>query len=82
MNSPQPWWSTRAFAYAMIFIAAIPLLLPTIPPLVDLPGHMGRYAIQMAPPNSELHRWFEFVDLVEWTADRTPARRAAAMMRV
>jgi len=60
MNSPQPWWSTRAFAYAMIFIAAIPLLLPTIPPLVDLPGHMGRYAIQMAPPNSELHRWFEF----------------------
>ena len=60
MNSPQPWWSTRAFAYAMIFIAAIPLLLPTIPPLVDLPGHMGRYAIQMAPPSSELHRWFEF----------------------
>jgi hypothetical protein len=44
----------------MMLIAVIPLLWPTIPPLVDLPGHMGRYAIELAPPDSPLHRWYEF----------------------
>ena len=27
--------------------AMLPLLWPTIPPLVDLPGHMGRYRVQL-----------------------------------
>ncbi len=59
-NVTHPWWSTRAFAYALILVAALPLLWPPIPPLVDLPGHMGRYAIQLADPASPLHKWYEF----------------------
>ncbi len=61
-RSVQPWWSTRSFAIAMMIAAAVPLLWPTVPPLVDLPGHMGRYAIQLAPASSPLHQWFHF----EW----------------
>lgn len=60
--SAQPWWSTRNFAFAMILIAAVPLLYPAIPPLVDLPGHMGRYAVELAPKSSPLHHYFHF----EW----------------
>lgn len=60
--SVQPWWSTRSFAFAMILIAAVPLLIPAIPPLVDLPGHIGRYAVELAPPSSPLHRYYHF----EW----------------
>jgi NADH:ubiquinone oxidoreductase subunit K len=61
-SSDQLWWSTRGFALAMMAIAMVPLLWPVIPPLVDLPGHMGRYAVEVAPPNSPLHRYFHF----EW----------------
>lgn len=60
--SAQPWWSTRSFAFAVILIVAVPLLYPVIPPLVDLPGHMGRYAVEIAPASSPLHRYFHF----EW----------------
>lgn len=46
--SPRtPWWETRAFAAAMILLAIVPLLLPPIPPLTDLMGHMGRYRVQL-----------------------------------
>ncbi|WBO22696.1 hypothetical protein [Sphingomonas abietis] len=48
--SPSPrtaFWETRSFALAMIALAAIPLLLPAIPPLTDLMGHMGRYRVQL-----------------------------------
>ena len=62
MTPAAPWWSTRSFAAAMIVAAMVPLLWPVIPPLVDLPGHMGRYAVEIAPADSPLHRWFHF----EW----------------
>lgn len=62
ISSDQPWWSTRTFALTLIFAAAIPLIWPSIPPLVDLPAHIGRYAIELAPANSPLHRWYRF----EW----------------
>lgn len=39
----------RRWIFALlVFAAAIPLLWPQIPPLVDLPGHMGRYRIATA----------------------------------
>ena len=38
----RPWWETRWFVAAMVILAAVPLLYPPIPPLVDLLGHMGR----------------------------------------
>lgn len=52
------WWQTRWFVVAAALVAAIPLLWPDIPPLVDLPGHMGRYRVQL---DFEQHRW-----LGEW----------------
>ena len=41
------WWQTRRFVVAMALLAMVPLLWPDIPPLVDLPGHMGRYRVQL-----------------------------------
>ena len=41
------WWETRAFALALILASAIPLRWPDVPPLLDLPGHMGRYRVQL-----------------------------------
>ena len=41
------WWETRGFALVLCLWAIVPLVWPTIPPLVDLPGHMGRYAVQL-----------------------------------
>ncbi len=55
------WWQTRTFVIVAAIIATIPLLWPDIPPLVDLPGHMGRYRVQLdigaAPWLSE---WYSF----------------------
>ncbi|MBX9860836.1 MAG: hypothetical protein K2Y20_14800, partial [Sphingomonas sp.] len=45
----------------MAAIAAIPLLWPTIPPLVDLPGHMSRYRVQLSADQAPwLLDWYDF----------------------
>lgn len=44
---PLGWWETRRFAYAMMLLAAIPLVWPPLPPLTDLLGHMGRYRVEL-----------------------------------
>jgi len=44
----------------MMVTAMVPLIMPAIPPLVDLPGHMGRYAVELAPPTSPLHHYYHF----------------------
>ncbi|MCU6454862.1 hypothetical protein LPN01_12310 [Sphingomonas sp. A2-49] len=55
------WWQTRAFVVAMVIAAVIPLLWPTIPPLVDLPGHMGRYRVQLDGASYPwLAEWYDF----------------------
>ncbi len=55
------WWQTRWFVAAMALVAIIPLLKPDIPPLVDLPGHMGRYRVQLALGTVPwLNDWFDF----------------------
>lgn len=41
------WWEGRAFALALVLVSAIPLILPEVPPLVDLPGHMARYRVEL-----------------------------------
>jgi hypothetical protein len=39
----------------------IPLLWPTIPPMVDLPGHIGRYRVQLALNDAPwLTGWYNF----------------------
>ena len=41
------WWESRWLAAALIVLAAVPLLYPPIPPLVDMFGHMGRYRVEL-----------------------------------
>ena len=50
------WWETRTAMMVFIVLAVVPLLWPTIPPLADLPGHIGRYRIMAEagqPPLSQ-----------------------------
>ena len=55
------WWETRAFAVALVLLAAVPLLWPALPPLGDLPGHMGRWHIAMSLPTSpDLQRYYDY----------------------
>lgn len=57
------WWQTRSFVAVATLLAAIPLLWPDIPPLVDLPGHMARYRVQgMWGQVPWLSEWYRF----EW----------------
>ena len=55
------WWQTRLFVALMSLAATIPLLWPDVPPLVDLPGHLGRYRVQLAiGDNPWLAGWYDF----------------------
>jgi hypothetical protein len=62
MQGQQPqWWQTRWFVVAMVIASTIPLWYPTIPPLVDLPGHMGRYRVQLdRGAHPWLGEWYDF----------------------
>lgn len=57
------WWQTRAFVLFAALASAIPLLWPDIPPLVDLPGHMGRYRVQL---DHDLYPWLNDWYNFEW----------------
>ncbi|SFK02987.1 hypothetical protein SAMN03159338_3047 [Sphingomonas sp. NFR04] len=41
-------------------LSILPFLFVQVPPLVDVPGHIGRFAVQLAPAESILHRYFVF----------------------
>ena len=45
---------------AIVFLTMIPLLYPPIPPLVDLFGHLGRYRVELAGPDSPLHQYYNY----------------------
>lgn len=45
---------------ALAVASMLPFLFVRIPPLTDVPGHIGRFAVQMAPADSPLHRYFTF----------------------
>ncbi len=48
-------------AAALVLLSAVPLLWPHIPPLVDLPGHMGRYRVQLDLASSPiLQQYYSF----------------------
>ncbi len=60
-GAPRPWWEGRPFVAAMILLALGPLIYPTIPPIVDIGGHMGRYKVASEiATNSTLQQWFSF----------------------
>ena len=46
---------------ALVLLAAVPLLWPGVPPLVDLPGHIGRYRVQLELAHSPaLQHFYSF----------------------
>lgn len=53
-----------AFWLALLVLSALPLLIPAIPPLVDLPGHMGAYQLALHPADRPSlahfydHHWY------------------------
>jgi hypothetical protein len=58
---PVQWWEYRWTVIALVLLCALPLTWPDIPPLVDLPGHMGRYRVQLDLASSpELQAFYTF----------------------
>jgi len=66
MNHPasrpsRDYWQHPLLIAAVVLAAAVPLLLPAVPPITDLPGHMARYHIEMNLDRSaDLHRYYGF----------------------
>ena len=57
----RKWWESRALALALVLASVIPLVWPDIVPLVDLPGHMGRYRVQLELDSSPvLQQYYSF----------------------
>ena len=44
----RPWWERRNILLVLLLIGLTPLLWPALPPLSDLPGHMGRWHIAIS----------------------------------
>ncbi|TZG24928.1 hypothetical protein [Sphingomonas montanisoli] len=61
MERTGDWWEHPALLAALVVAAAAPLLWPAIPPLVDLPGHIGRLHVADAIATSPyLKQWFAY----------------------
>jgi len=59
--APRAFWERRDFVLAMILLSVLPLLWPDVPPLLDLPGHMGRYRVQLDLATSpDLQQYYGF----------------------
>ena len=55
------WWERRTVYAAVAILAAVPLLWPRIPPLLDLPSHMASYHVALSLARSPLlQRYFDF----------------------
>jgi hypothetical protein len=55
------WWERPSFLIAISLLSTLPLLWPQIPPLVDLPGHIGRYRVELDLHSSiNLQRYYDF----------------------
>lgn len=60
-EGPRLWWERPWFVALLVAAAAIPLLYPPVPPLVDLFGHMGRYRVQLDLDRSAaLQQFYQF----------------------
>jgi hypothetical protein len=55
------FWQRHWVHLLLILASIVPLLYPTIPPLVDLPGHMGRYQVELNYDHVPvLHQYYQF----------------------
>lgn len=62
MTGGMRWWETRRFALIVVLAAIVPLLLPDVAPLIDLPGHIGRFRVMLGTDADVLGQWYRF----EW----------------
>jgi hypothetical protein len=61
MPEPPPFVLHRWPAVSIIcMLFLLPWLFVRIPPIIDVPGHMGRMAVALAPGDSALHQFFSF----------------------
>src|SRR3954467_13562869 len=59
--APRAFWERRDFVLLLVVLSCVPLLWPDVPPLLDLPGHMGRYRVQLDLATSpDLQQYFGF----------------------
>lgn len=59
--APLAWWERGWILAGLALLVAAPAMWPDVAPLVDLPGHMGRYRIQLdLAASPELQRFFGF----------------------
>src|SRR6476660_8875965 len=57
----RAWWESRWFLVTVVLLTTVPLLYPQIPPLVDLPGHIGRYRVELDLAHSpSLQRFYDY----------------------
>lgn len=59
-DSGGDWWNTRTFLILAMLASMLPLLVPAVPPLVDLPGHVGRYRVMLGTNAAILDQWYSF----------------------
>ena len=58
---PSGWWTRNWYIAFLAIISIVPLIQPTVPPLIDLMGHMGRYRVEISDPSSPLlTRYYSF----------------------
>jgi len=58
-QQPLPWLRAP-WLVAAVALLCLPYLLVTVPPLIDLPGHLGAAAIEAAGPNSALREYWHW----------------------
>jgi hypothetical protein len=54
----RAWWEQPWLLALLVLASVVPLLGPDIPPLVDLPGHIGRYRVQLGLEESPFLRLY------------------------
>lgn len=61
----RSWWESRTCLVLVVLATMLPLLYPTVPPLVDLFGHMGRYRVELDLDHSP---WLQQYYAYHWAA--------------
>jgi hypothetical protein len=57
----RPWWQRRWCLVLLALLGAVPLLWPAIPPLTDLPGHIGSFRIMIEAGQGALAQHYRVV---------------------